>query len=398
MKSYKFRIYPSKNQEGQMQTHFWLAKNLWNELLEHCKQTYKDFGCFPTKNTLQLIVKDYGLYSQTQQEIAHRVFNATFRIFKLRKQGKECGFPRFKSIDRTKSLHYPQYGFGFSLDEKLKVTPFGEITIKRHREIKGKIKTLTLKRESSGKWFAIFCVHIHKEIQKENKGETVGIDLGLMSFATLSDGIKVKNPRYLEQYQDRLAFVQRKFSKKKKGSTGRKMAKLRLARLHERVANTRADFLHKLSTQLVNNYSIIALEKLASQDMAEENYGKQINDAGWNMFANMLAYKAEGAGCKVVFVDPKDTSKICSRCGNIRDDLTLRDRIYTCPECRLTTDRDLNSAVNILIRATEGHSESNACNSLQKERDVAIATSVKQEAYSKVSMSHIPTVYGEFPF
>jgi putative transposase len=114
--------------------------------------------------------------------------------------------------------------------------------------------------------------------------------------------------------------------------------------------------------------------------MAEENYGKQINDAGWNMFANMLAYKAEGAGCKVVFVDPKNTSKMCSRCGNIRKDLTLWDRTYACPNCRLSTDRDVNAACNILIRATPGQGGSNACNSLQKERDVALATSMKQEA------------------
>jgi len=247
-----------------------------------------------------------------------------------------------------------------------------------------------LKREASGKWFAVLCVHIHKEIPKENKGKAVGIDLGLMSFATLSDEIKIKNPRYLEQYEDRLAFVQRKFSKKKKGSTNRKRAKLKLARLHEMVASTRVDFLHKISTQLVNDYPIIALEKLASKEMSEENYGKQIRDAGWNMFANFLAYKAEGAGCKVVFVDPEDTSKMCSRCGNIRSDLTLRDRIYTCSECGLSIDRDLNAARNILIRATPGQGGSNACNSVM-ERDVAIATSVKQEAH-KVGMSHIPTV------
>jgi len=120
MRAYKFRIYPSKKQDRQMQRHLWLAKNLWNELLDECKQMYKNFSYVPTKNTLQLMVKNYGLYSQTQQEIAHRVHNAVVRVFKLRKQGKECGFPRFKSIDRMKNLHYPQYGVGFFLDEKLK--------------------------------------------------------------------------------------------------------------------------------------------------------------------------------------------------------------------------------------------------------------------------------------
>jgi putative transposase len=273
-----------------------------------------------------------------------------------------------------KSLHYPQYRFGFSLDKKLKVTPFGEISIKKHREIKGGVKTLTLKRESSGKWFAIFFVDIPKEIPKENKGEAVGIDLGLINFATLSDGKIIQNPRHLKSYEKKLVFFQKRLSRREKGSMKRKKAKRRVAELHEKISNTRRDFLHKLSIKLVNDYSFIALEKLASQEMAEQDYGKQINDAGWNMFANFLAYKAEGAGSKVVFVDPKDTSKTCNRCGNIRDNLILWGRTYTCSNCGLSMDRDLNSAYNILIKATEGHSGSNASG------NATVVASVKEEA------------------
>jgi putative transposase len=374
MRTYKFRIYPSKQQERLLNTHLWLAKNLWNELLEHCKQTYKDFGYFPIKNTLQLMVKDYGLYSQTQQEIAHRVYNSVMRVFKLRKKGIKCGFPRFKSIERMKSLHYPQYEAGFWLDKKLKVTPFGDIAVKKHREIKGKIKTLTLKRESSGKWFAIFCIENPKEIPKENKGDAVGIDLGLLHFATLSNGMRINNPRHLKAYEDKLAFFQRTLSRREKGSIKRNRAKLKVAKLHEKISDCRRDFLHKTTTDLVNIYSFIALEKLASQEMSEENYGKQINDAGWNMFANFLAYKAEGAGCKVVFVDPRNTSKMCNRCGNIKDNLTLWDRTYTCSNCGLSMDRDLNSARNILMRATAGHAGSNASG------NATVVASVKEEA------------------
>jgi len=381
MRTYKFRIYPSKKQEDLLNHHLRLAKNLWNELLEHCKQTYEDFGYFPTKSTLQMMVRNYGLYSQTQQEIAHRVFNSTVRYFKLKKQGRKAGFPRFKSIDRMKSLHYPQYGSGFSLDKKLRVTPFGEIAVKKHRETKGRIKTLTLKKESSGKWFAVFCVEQEKGIPKENKGEAIGIDLGLMSFATLSNCENIKNPRHFKKHEDRLAFIQRKFSFHKKRTKNYKKAKIRVAKLHEEISDCRRDFLHKISTELVDDYSFIALEKLASQKMSEENYGKQIHDAGWNMFANMLAYKAEGAGCRVVFVNPEDTSKMCSSCGNIRDDLSLWDRTYNCPNCGLLIDRDLNSARNILMKATPGQGGSNACNSVM-ERDVALATSMKQEAHT----------------
>jgi putative transposase len=376
MRAYKFGIYPSKKQEEILNTHLWLAKNMWNELLAHCKQIYKDFGYFPTKNTLQLMVKDYGMYSQTQQEVAHRVYNAVMRVFKLKKKGIKCGFPRFKSIERMKSLHYPQYETGFWLEKKLKVTPFGEIPVKKHREIKGEIKTLTLKRELSGKWFAIFCVETPKELPKENKGEAVGLDLGLMNLATLSNGMKISNPKHLKRWKERLAFIQRKLSMKKKGSSNRNRAKIRVAKLHEKISDCRRDFLHKLTTDLVNNYSFIALEKLASQEMAEENYGKQINDAGWNMFANFIAYKAESAGCKVVFVDPENTSKMCNRCGNLRDDLTLWDRVYICPNCGLSMDRDLNSAYNILTKATAGHAGSNASG------NATILASVKEEAHT----------------
>ncbi len=377
MSAYKFRIYPSKNQEGQMQTHLWLAKNLWNEMLAFTKEIYNNHGKFPTKRTLREMVKQSGLFSQVGQELVDRLIDALHRKIEMKKNGEKGGFPRFKSLDRMKSLCYPQSGFW--LDKKLKVTPFGEIAIKKHRKIAGKIKTLTLKREPTGKWFAVFCADTPKETPKENKGEAVGIDLGLKTFATLSNGMKIENPRHSKKYEERLAFVQRKFSKRERRSNNRKRAKQRLAKLHEKISDCRRNFLHKISTELVNYYALLVLEKLASQEMAEQNYGKQIRDAGWSMFANMLAYKAEGAGCRVVFVDPENTSKMCSRCENIRNDLTLRDRVYTCPECGLSIDRDLNAARNILIRATPGQGGSNACNSLQKERDVALATSVKQE-------------------
>ncbi|MCX6775318.1 MAG: RNA-guided endonuclease TnpB family protein [Candidatus Micrarchaeota archaeon] len=272
-------------------------------------------------------------------------------------------------------MRYPQYGTGFWLNEKLTVTPFGEIAIKKHREIKGRIKTLTLKREASGKWFAVFCVETPEEIPRENKGKTVGIDLGLKTFATLSDGEVIKNPRHFKKHEERLAFIQREFSKRKKGGSNRKRAKIRVAKLHEKVADTRRDFLHKITTQLVDDYSVIALEKLASQEMSEENYGKFINDAGWSKFAKMLAYKAEGAGCRVVFVDPKDTTQECSNCHKIvQKDLT--ERMHNCPFCGLSIDRDLNAARVILIRATPGQGGSNASG------NVAIATSMKEEAHA----------------
>ena len=314
MRSYRFRLYPSKLQERQLNTHLWLAKNLWNDLLGHSKDTYGDFDKFPTRNSLQLMVKDTGLFSQTAQEIAHRVESGIWRYVKLRKAGNtKVGFPRFKPFERMRSLHYPQ--FGFSLEQKLKVTPFGEISIVKHREIKGKIKTLTLKREASGKWFACFAVEETPIIMPPNGKPKVGIDLGLMRLATLSDEHVVENPRLVRKHEEKVAFLSRELSKKKNGGRNRRKAKRLLATEHGRLKDARRDFLHKKTTELVNSYSFIALEDLASQELAEQKFGKSINDAAWGELAGMLRYKAESAGCEVVFVNPRDTTRMCCICG-----------------------------------------------------------------------------------
>lgn len=374
MRSYRFRLYPSKKQEKEMRQHIWLSKNLWNDILAHCQKTYSDFGMFPTKGTIAILTKNSGLYSQVAQEVGSRVVEAVWRYIKLKKARKKAGFPRFKSLDRLKSLKYPQSGFSLTENKKLKITPFGEISIVKHREVKGKIKTLTLKRESSGKWYACFSVEEDSVPIPSNNKPKVGIDLGLKTLATLSDGTTIKNPRHLRKAQDKLAQLQRKLSKKKRGSRNRLKTKYKLALAFERLTDTRRDFLHKVTTKLVNSYSLISLEKLNSQDMAEERYGKSINDASWGSFANMISYKAASAGCQVVFVNPKNTTQECSQCHEIvKKDLS--QRIHSCPTCNLVLDRDLNAARNILIRATEGHSGSNA-SGVQP-----IGWSVKEEAH-----------------
>ena len=408
MKAYKFRIYPSKQQEKQISHHLWIEKELWNEMLAFTKKTYSDYGKFPTKETLRSFCKNNVLYSQVGQELVERLSKSIWRMVALKKKGKECGFPRFKSFDRMKSLNYPQSGFRLEkmcilpegnmhrmlnaqafnncraeLDKssacgpmlKLKVTPFGEINIKQHRLIKGIIKTLSLKREPSGKWFAVFCVEETPPVKATNGGARVGIDLGLQTLATLSDGTIIKNPRHLKNHEEKLAKLQHRLSMAKRGSKNRRKAKRKVSIAYEKVANIRADFLHKTSSSLVNSYSLIAMEELASREMAEQNFGKSINDAGWGMFANMLRYKAESAGCQVVFVNPKNTTQECSNCHEIaKKDLTIR--VHNCPFCNLVMDRDLNAAHNILIRATAGHAGSNACG------DVSRKTSVKQETHT----------------
>ena len=259
LRAYKFRIYPSKTQDAEMRKHLWLSKELWNELLALSKQMYQDFGYFPSKNMLQMLAKNNGMHSQAQQAVAHRLYAGTLRFLKLRKQGKDCGFPRFRSFDRMKSIYYPQSGF--SLGKKLKVSPFGEIAIRQHRDIEGEIKTLALKREASGKWFVIFTAIEPSRKSRKHNGEAVGIDLGLKTFVALSNGWEIKNPRHLTKQEELLKLRQRQLSKKKKRSKNFYKAKKHLAITHEKVRNARQDFLHKLSKELTDTYSLIALGK-----------------------------------------------------------------------------------------------------------------------------------------
>jgi putative transposase len=370
MRAYKFRLYPNKEQRKEMQTHLWLSKNLWNDGLDFAKQLYHDYQKFPSRQAYQEMSKESGLYSLVSQDVLRRLNKAIFGMVARRKKGIAAGFPRFKSMDRMKSLTYPQSGFALG-DKKLKVSPFGEINIKLHREVVGTIKTLTLKREAD-KWYAILTAETPSAIPRKNIGTAVGIDLGLMTFATLSNGEVVKKPKHMKAYEEKLAEAQRNLSKKKLRSRNRRKAKLNVSGIHSKIANTRKDWLHKAANNLLSRYFLIALEDLDVQGIASE-HGKGVSDAGWSIFTNILSYKAEEAGCEVVFVNPKNTSKDCSRCG-IRVQKELWERQHNCPSCGLSIDRDLNAAINILNRATVGMTESNACG------DVAIATPMNQEA------------------
>jgi putative transposase len=374
MQAYKFRLCPNHLQEEALSHHLWLSKELWNRMLDYSKGKYKREGKFASKKELREMVKHQGLFSQVAQELVDRLADATWRFVKMKKAGGDCGFPRFRSFERMKSLCYPQMGFRI-VGNRLKVTPFGEIKLKLHRPVKGKVKTLVLKRESSGKWFAIFTSEEESVESFSNYGAKVGIDFGLSKLAVVSDGSVIANPRHIRKHEEKIAVLGRRLSKKKKGSHNRSKAKLKLARAYEKLANSRLDFLHKTSRSLVNRYSVISLENLNIKGMVQEKFGKSINDAGWGMLTSMLCYKAESAGCKVVFINPEGTTQQCSRCGIVVRK-TLADRVHNCPSCGLVLDRDLNAARNILKRSTVGHTESEAC-------EVApVGVTVKQEAHT----------------
>ncbi len=385
-KTYKFRIYPSKSQVGILNGVLSSCRFIYNTQLEYEKFIYTRDKRFANRAELSNILPDLKIinsflkqvHSQVLQNVNDRVIKSFNGFFNRVRRGQRAGYPRFKSKNRYNSFTYPQSGFKFTSQSKLKLSKVGEVSIKLHRAIKGKIKTLTIMKTPTNKWFACFSIQQDITPPKRSFKKFVGIDLGLEKFAVLSDGIEIYNPRYLKKSLELLRRKSRQLSKKKKGSSNKLKARFRLARLYEKVYNQRLDFLHKVARRLIIEYDCIALEDLKVSSMKNKYLQFSINDASWNRFRQLLIYKAEETGCKLDFVNPRNTSKRCSKCGKLRD-MPLSKRIYEC-SCGNSISRDLNSAFNILNhscffhRNTEGTSGINACG------DASLEASMKQEA------------------
>jgi putative transposase len=313
-----------------------------------------------------------------------RAFGGFFRRLKANKANKankaKAGYPRLKGENRYDSFTYPQQP-GFQLTpDGLELSKIGTIRVKQHRPINvsGTIKTCIIKRDID-RWYACFSVEVEVEVEvevadKPNKPKlqelqapktAIGIDVGLNSFAVLSDGTTIDNPKHLRNSEKRLVFIQRKHSKKAKGSKNRKKSRLKVAKLHRKIKEQRQDFQHKLSRKLVDNYDLIAVEKLNIKGMVcNHRLSKSISDAAWGQFLSFITYKAAEAGKWCIEVTPNGTSQICSNCeAFISKDLSVRT--HNCCVCGLVMNRDHNAASNILSRAlttitTAGTAESYA--------------------------------------
>jgi putative transposase len=362
LKTYKYRIYPTKAQETSLDRMLEECRWLYNKILETRKNAYeqdgKSLGLYDTQNlipgwkterqSLKLV------HSLVLQNVNIRVDLAFKAFFRRVKSGEDPGYPRFKSYGRYDSMTYSQYGNGVRLDGNVLIlSKLGSIKIKIHRELCSKPKIVTVRRASTGKWFAtISCECEPSPLPKSHK--FAGVDVGLQSFATLSNGKKIANPRFFKQEQDALAKAQRQMSKYAKGTPERAKRRKVVSRVHERITNKRTDFAHQQSHRLVNTYGVIVLEKLAVVDMMSNHtqvFGNKLNksiaDVAWSQLAQFTAYKAADAGRLFLQVDPRNTSKKCSRCSSIvPKDLGVR--IHDCPHCGLILDRDHNAAINIL--------------------------------------------------
>jgi putative transposase len=345
MKTFKYRLFPTKAQRHAMQESLDACRWVYNKTLEARRDAWQErqesLSLYDTNKLLTQWKQEHPelLYAHSQclQNAQLRIdlaFNAFFRRVKA---GEKPGYPRFRSPDRYDSFTYPQSGF--SLNDRLYLSKIGQVKIKPHRPLEGQVKTLTIWHDCLGNWWACFSCQ-YEAISLPPNTNIVGVDVGLESFATFSTGEKVKNPRFFRRDEQALAKAQRK---------GKKRA---AQHIHVRIANRRADFAHKLSRRLVNGYQFIAFENLNIIGMQSGNrhgLNKSIADAAWNQLMQYMAYKAADAGRRVVLVDPCNTSQMCSGCGSIvPKDLSVR--IHNCPQCGLVLDRDHNAALNILAR------------------------------------------------
>jgi putative transposase len=362
MKTFKYRIYPSTAQATQLNQQLEICRWVYNKTLETRKDAFELDGValnyYDTKKMLPAWKEERPVlkrvHSMVLQDVVLRVDLAYRAFFRRVKAGEEPGYPRFKGHDRYDSMCYPQYGNGAKLvGNQLNLSRIGSVKVKLHRELIGTPKTVCIRRSSTGKWFVTIACEGEKSILPAEP-KRIGIDVGTATFATLSDGEKIKNPRFFKREANDLAKAQRRLEQAAKGTPERTNRKRVISRIHERIANKRSDFAHKLSRQWVNTYGVIVLEDLNIVGMMEEHtvvFGSKLNksiaDVAWSQLAQFTAYKAEDAGRLCLQVDPRNTSKMCSRCRSLVPK-TLKDRVHNCPHCGLVLDRDHNAAINIL--------------------------------------------------
>jgi len=349
-RTFKYQLYPNRQQRKKLQATLEVCRELYNAALQELREAWssarKGIGYIEQANQLgdiKAIREDVrAVHSQVLQDTLRRL-DKTFQAFFLRcKRGEIPGFPRFRSPSRYDSFTYPQTGF--QLNGRLTLSKIGAVKIKLHREIKGDIKTLTIKREN-GLWYACFSCVVASEPLPPND-RAVGIDVGLSPFATLSDGKEIENPRWFQKMRNRLRRAQRRVSRRKKLSQRWKKAVRIVAKMQRAVFHQRHDFQHQLSRRLVNKYGTIFVEDLNVKGLCRGMLSKAVHDAGWAGFFAKLSYKAESAGRLFLTVDARGKSQRCP-CGE-PNPKRLSDREHVCAKCGLVTTRNHASAMEIL--------------------------------------------------
>ncbi len=359
-KAYVYKLYPSKSQARRMDAVRETCRRWYNDLLSGRKTAYEERKETVSKYDQLRRVKEHKATNPWAAEVHSHVLQVVvadldkaFQAFLRRiKAGQAPGYPRFRGRNRFDSFGYKEYGNGFRIDgRRLKLSGIGRVAVRWHRPIVGTVKTVRLVRKVSG-WYACFSVE-QQGAPLPPTGQDVGVDVGLASLITTSDGVAVPPQHWYRREQHTLRVLQRRVARRMYGSKNRRKAVLQLRRQHERILNRRKDFLNKLAHGLIGQYDRIAVENLRIANMVRNRHlAKGILDAGWGYFMVRLHAKAAEAARVVVEVDPSYTSKTCSECSHVFEHLTLKDRWITC-RCGVSLDRDHNAAINILKRA--GH-------------------------------------------
>ena len=357
----KYRLRPTRKQQRQLEEMLELCRSVYNSTLATRKNAYeregKSLSYYDTKKLLPLWKSNATdlnkVHSQVLQNVVMRVDLAYQAFFRRVKEGAdEPGYPRFKGKGRYRSLTYPQYGNGVTLKENtLTLSKIGAIKLKLHRPVEGEIKTVTVQREPTGKWYVCFSCEVEpKHLPTTDK--MVGIDLGLKTFAFMSDGSKINRQRWMKKDAKDIARLQRKKEKLPMCSAERRKAVHALQHAYQRATNRRSNFAHQESRKLVNTCQLMVFEDLDIQNMQSDGkrvINRNIADVAWGQFVNYTRYKAAKAGRVCMLVNPRGTTQECSGCGQvIPKDLSVR--VHDCPYCGLKIDRDLNAALNILAR------------------------------------------------
>lgn len=358
LKAYKYRIYPNRTQIIQIEKQFGACRFVYNWALEQKIKAYQTdkttLSCFTLNTHLAILKKSEGYEwlqdgnSQALQMSIRNLDNAFKRFFREKK-----GFPNFKSKKNpVQSFQLPQHYIVDFEEGNVKLPKIGKVKASFSREFDGIPKTATISRTTTGKYYISILVEDGTELptkQPFNDETTVGVDVGIKDFAVLSNGEKIDNPKYLKNSLVKLKVLSRRLSRKVKGSNNSKKAKMRLARLHEKITNQRNDFQHKLSIKLVRENQAIALETLKVCNMVKNHcLAQAISDAGWASFVTKLEYKAEWAGKTILRIGTfAPSSKLCNVCGYHNSNLTLAVREWICPDCKTKHDRDINAAINI---------------------------------------------------
>jgi putative transposase len=350
-KAYKFRIYPSTDQQQYFAGAFGCCRWFWNYSLNLCQQTYKDTGKGLSRSAIQGLLpnlkKEYpwltNAYSQSLQVVALNLSTAYKNFF-----DKRGGFPRFKSKHDRQSASYPQNVK--VLEGSIKFPIIGEVKAKIHRKYEGAVKTVTVSQNRDGSYFASVLVDDGIATPKATtKGNAIGLDVGLTDFLVTSEGSKYQHPKATKKHAKNLKRKQQKLSRKVKGSNRRNKARWLVAKVNSKIKRVREDFLHKLSRKIVNENQVIVVEDLNIKGMVRNHcLAKAISDAGWGMFATMLNYKAEAEGKTYLEIDRFfPSSKTCNHCLHKVSDMNLSIREWKCPKCEAVNDRDINAAKNI---------------------------------------------------